>query len=189
MLCLAGSMLSLDLCNVRKSNLLLYITNSGDPIMELKFLLPNKYKKIGLIIFAPSFVLGILFMLGIGIKINFPVFAFWAKAEHQLGSAFFFLKENDIYNELLAFVLIISLGLIAFSKERFEDEYIGKIRLESLLWAVIINYILLLLALVLVYDLEFYSILTYNMFTILILFVIRFNFVLYLNRKQMDNEK
>lgn len=36
--------------------------------------------------------------------------------------------------------------IIAFSKEKDEDERIAAIRLESLLWAVLINSILLILA-------------------------------------------
>ena len=55
------------------------------------------------------------------------------------------------------------------------DEMISKIRLESLVWATYINYGILLLAMIFVYDMSFLWVMILNMFTILIFFIIRFN--------------
>ena len=156
--------------------------------MDSKFLLPNKFKMVGLIMFIPSAILGILSMLDIGIKITMLVFKIWS-ANIFKPTYFFVFQSEDIYNELIAIFIIIGLGFIGFSREKNEDEYINKIRLDSLLWAIIINYILLMLAVIFIYGNPFFTILIYNMFTVLILFVARFNFVLYLNRRQFDNEK
>ena len=77
--------------------------------------------------------------------------------------------------------------LIAFAKEKVEDEFISKLRLTSLLWAISINYILLLIGILTVYGLDFLNVLFYNMFTPLVIFIIRFNFLYY--KYSRENEK
>ncbi|MBT8321463.1 MAG: hypothetical protein KJO90_07325, partial [Eudoraea sp.] len=81
---------------------------------------------------------------------------------------------NNILNEILAILVILSGLLVAFSREKDEDELITKIRLESLVWATYWNYGILILAFLFLYDLTFYWVMVFNMFTILYLFIIRF---------------
>src|SRR5690606_17673742 len=88
-------------------------------------------------------------------------------------TTFFSTHENNILDEIAGILLIIGALLIAFSKEKSEDEYIAKIRLESLVWSTYINYAILILAMILVYDMTFLWVLIFNMFTLLIFFVIR----------------
>jgi hypothetical protein len=99
------------------------------------------------------------------------------------------MQEINIIQTLIGVLFIIGGLLIMFSKEKIEDEYITKIRLTSLLWAVFINYILLILAFIFVYNLAFISVMICNMFTILIIFIIRFHFLLYKNSKNLVSEK
>ena len=46
-----------------------------------------------------------------------------------------FVSEDGFYKTFLVF-LIVGLLLIAFSKEKIEDEQIGRLRLESLQWSI-----------------------------------------------------
>lgn len=151
--------------------------------MESKFLLPNKYKTIGWIILVPFFILGVLWMADIRACIEAPVFAIWSD------KGLFTIMHKDIYNEIVSVPLLISLMLVTFAKEKHEDEYILKLRLDSFVWSIYINFIYLLLASLFVFDGGFYKIMVYNLFTILILFIIRFNFVLFKTKHQLDNEK
>jgi hypothetical protein len=91
--------------------------------------------------------------------------------------------QNDVLDELVSIFIIVGALLAACSEEKTEDEYIAKIRLESLLWATYVNYGLLLLAIMLVYDLAFLQVMIFNMVTLLLIFLIRFNFILYRNAK------
>lgn len=143
--------------------------------MKSKYLFPHKFKKIGLILFIPSAVLG-LYALIKGyepefLNIRVPAINFVDFFDER---PFFTMLENNILNEITGVMVIIGLLLIAFSKEKIEDEYISKIRLESLVWAVYINYFILLLSFLFVYDLSFLWVMIFNMFTILIFFIIRF---------------
>jgi len=86
-------------------------------------------------------------------------------------------------------VLIISGLMVAFSKEKDEDEFISSIRLSSLVWATYWNYAILLVALILVYDLTFYWVMLFNMFTILVLFIVKFNWSIWRSRKLIGYEE
>ncbi|MBC5993422.1 hypothetical protein H8S84_11295 [Pontibacter sp. SD6] len=89
------------------------------------------------------------------------------------------LVENNVFDELVGIAAIVGGLLAAFSKEKDEDEYIAQIRLESLLWATYINYGFLLFSILFIYGSGFYQIMIFNMFTLLFIFLIRFNFILY----------
>jgi len=73
--------------------------------------------------------------------------------------------------------VLIGLIFIAFSREKIEDEFMMKLRLESLVAVVLISYSLLLLAILFVYGFGFFVALIYNMYTVLIIFIARFYWV------------
>ncbi len=106
------------------------------------------------------------------------------------------LKDGVIIPEYMNFRLtimgglaILSLVLFAFSKEKEEDEFINKIRLDSLVWATYIQYALLLIAFVTIYNFNFFDIMTYSMFTLLIFFIIRFQIYKFKLHKSLKNEE
>lgn len=105
--------------------------------METSYLLPNKFKKLGWVLFT----LGLL---------------------------------GGIFDELVSVFIIVGGFLVGFTKEKIEDEFIYKLRKDSLVWALIVNYSILLVAILFVYDMTFLHILFFNMFTTLVFFVIRF---------------
>ncbi|VAW16950.1 hypothetical protein MNBD_BACTEROID05-629 [hydrothermal vent metagenome] len=97
------------------------------------------------------------------------------------------IVNNNILNEILGISMIVGSILVAFSKEKDEDEFISKIRLESLVWATYLNYAILFLAFIFVYDLSFLWVMIFNMFTILIFFIIRFNWQIRKFRKTAES--
>ena len=101
----------------------------------------------------------------------------------------FSMIDNNILNEIIGVMLIISFLLVAFSKERQEDELIAKIRLESLVWATYVNYAVLLFSMIFIFGMSFLWVMIFNMFTILLFFIIRFNWqVRNLNKTIGDEE-
>ena len=106
-----------------------------------------------------------------------------------LSSPAFEWSKNNIADELASVLLIIGGILVSFSKTKDEDEYISTIRIESLIWSVYVNYGILILAIVFVFDMEFFSVLIYNMFTVLLFFMLRFHYVLYKSKKAIGYEE
>jgi len=85
-------------------------------------------------------------------------------------------------------MVLIGLFLIAFSKEKIEDEQIVQLRLASLRWAIYLNYGILLCSLVFTNDSK--HILSLNIWLPLLFFILRFQWVLYrLNRSAKPDEK
>lgn len=135
--------------------------------MSNSLLLPNRFKRLGFIILVPFLALGTLYMFW---DFNFS----WL----DIGTSI------NLTDEIALTGTIAGLLLIAFSKEKTEDEYISTLRLESLQWAVLIHYILLVIATWAVHELAYIQVMVYNMLTIPIIFIIRFHYVLAKNKAQ-----
>lgn len=76
-------------------------------------------------------------------------------------------------------MVLIGLFLVAFSKEKMEDEQIVQLRLDSLRWAIYFNYAILLFNLVFTSGGESHHILMLNIWLPLLFFILRFQWVLY----------
>ena len=140
--------------------------------MKASNLLPSYVRRIGLILLVPSLILGIMVMyfeFAIeGFEITIPYGGFLVNGASQ----------NNLTDELVSILVMLALLFIAFSEEKVEDEWVSKVRLESLQWAVYANYILLILSILFIYDMAFFQALVYNMYTIAIIFILRFQYVL-----------
>jgi hypothetical protein len=80
-------------------------------------------------------------------------------------------------------VFLTGLFLIAFSKEKIEDEQIRQLRLDSLKWAVTLNYAILILGLFFTRGHESKEIIQMNLWIPLVFFIVRFRWVIFrLNR-------
>lgn len=158
--------------------------------MKTNYLFPNRFKKIGWFLFVPGVILGLLFLIfEPDIKLlNIKVLSI---AENAIfGDAnFFTITKNNVLDEIASILLIVGAIFIAFSKEKIEDEFIAKIRLESLVWATYINYAILIFTIIFIYDFTFLWVLVFNMFTLLFFFLVRFNWALYKSKNQISNEE
>jgi uncharacterized membrane protein len=143
--------------------------------MSSALLLPNKFKKAGIILLIPSLVLGALFRF-YDFAFEFLELPFGKKITP--GNSLNLDEKINLTDELALTGIIVGLLLIAFAREKQEDEYINTIRLESLQWAVLINYVLLLIATWLVHGFPYIDVMMYNMLTVLVIFIIRFHVVL-----------
>lgn len=132
--------------------------------MQTNYLLPNKYKKFGWSLFSLGIITGGILQISDGKTDIFDIGLI-----NDLGFEFL--------DEIISILIIIGGMLVVFTKEKIEDEFIHKLRHESLVWAIILNYVILLLTIVFVYEMNFFMVLVYNMFTPIIFFIIRFYFL------------
>jgi len=158
--------------------------------MKPNFILPRVFKKIGWMLFIPGILFGIMYLI-LKDELHFldlPVFAI-ANDEILNKTVFFSIIKNNVFDEIIGLLLIAGGLFIAFSKEKTEDEFIAKIRLESLVWATYVNYSVLILSVIFVYGMTFFWILVFNMFTLLLFFIIRFNWALQKSKNLISDEK
>ena len=157
--------------------------------MKLNYLFPHQYKRIGMTLIIPLLIFG-WFTINYDIEPDFLDFNVPAIFVDEIfGEKFIFgMTENNLLNELTGIALIFSFLMAAFSKEKQEDELIEKVRLDSLVWATYVNYAVLLFSILFVYGFSFFWVMIANMFTILLFFIIRFNWQVKTLNKSLSYE-
>jgi hypothetical protein len=154
--------------------------------MKSKLLLPHRYKLLGWYILVPSTLLAItLTFLSDYISLDLEASMFAIVNEELMGpTQYFKIIQRNIIPTLTGVLFLLGALLVSFSKEKVEDEFIFRLRQSSLLWAVLVNYILLLCCFIFIHGMAFLNVMLYNMFTILIIFIIRFHYILYRDSKE-----
>jgi hypothetical protein len=159
--------------------------------MQTNFLFPNRFKVIGWLLFIPSFIFGIVCrILEIEIDNYLPIKVF---AIYKTGifteNVFFDFMENTILDEIVLICLIVGGILIGFSRLKVEDEYIAKIRYESLVWATYFNFGFLLFSTFFIFGTVYFEVMILNIFSMLLFFIIRFHYMIYkLQKSENDDE-
>ncbi len=157
--------------------------------MKSRFLFPHKYKLLGWFLFTGGFVLGVILLFNEYEYPKWEIDVFPLLGEKDIFSLSpLKWEKNNVSDEIASILLIIGGILVSFSKTKDEDEYISKIRMESLIWATYVNYIILIFAVLFVFDFTFFNVMVCNMFTILLFFMIRFHYVLYKSKKVIEDE-
>jgi uncharacterized membrane protein YiaA len=151
--------------------------------MKTKYLLPHRFQIVGWFLFLT----GLFFFIwgayrgedeipfGWQISVPWPFEDSNSLFSNTVRDGRIYL---DIADELVDLAIIIGLLMAAFSCQKIEDERIAQIRLEALQWGFYANYVMLILSIILIYGSAFLLVLAYNMFTPLIIFVLRFYWLL-----------
>ena len=127
-------------------------------------LFPHSFQRVGWIVFAIGVALG----------------------------AYSILKGFDgsyVMNNVTIISIIVGGLLATCSREKIEDEMTQQLRLSSLLTALYINYAALIVCALLVYDMDFLNVMIYNMFTILLIFMVVFRWKIWRMKKGAEDEK
>ena len=127
-------------------------------------LFPHSFQRVGWIVFAIGVALG----------------------------AYSILKGFDgsyVMNNVTIISIIVGGVFATCSREKIEDEMTQQLRLSSLLTALYINYAALIVCALLVYDMDFLNVMIYNMFTILLIFMVVFRWKIWRMKKGAEDEK
>jgi hypothetical protein len=159
------------------------LVNQTLQIMKSRFLFPHKWRIAGTIIV----------LLGILIALYQKHDSGGLSAETELNGGFFNAsktqKINVISNDVEYLSFIIGLLLVGFSKEKVEDEQIVQLRLDSLQWAMYINFGILIVCTILINGTNFLAVIDYNVISPLIFFIIRFRWKVFLLNRQLKAEE
>lgn len=89
-----------------------------------------------------------------------------------------FLITNNVADEIGGLATLVGAMLLLLAREKTEDEMINKVRLESLLWAAIVNGIANILALLFIYGIPYFHVMIVNVVFFYLLFIARFHWAL-----------
>ncbi len=143
--------------------------------MKAHLLFPRYFRLIGFLLAIPGLVLGYLFLVR---SYSIPGFGPTPNPNDLLGRFYTYT------NELALALVIIGLVFIAFSKVKKEDELTAYIRLNALYWAILVNYLILISVLIAQSFLGEFSYEHINLIMPLIIFILRFYYLL--NRNQNE---
>jgi len=167
--------------------------------MKTSYLFPYRFKKtsgfvflfVVLLFFASS-----CFDISSYIYFEVPVFAIVGDGKLVFDpndiccfkTHYFSFIYNDIFDEIVFCLLIVSGVFYVFSKEKKEDEMISKIRLDSLVWATYCNAIFSLVCYLFFYGVSFLYPMSILVFSNLLFFVIRFRWAIYKYNRDFDEK-
>lgn len=154
--------------------------------MMRNYLLPNKYKKLGvgaLALFGPlalislildtenwAFTLPALSLLDVGV--------FGGKVQ------FFQIVRTNPVNEIAMLGLLVSLCLIALSKEKDEDEMTGYVRMQSFVWSLWVSALILALGILFFYSITFLYFSFCAVYAFILIYILKFNITMRSLRKE-----
>ena len=147
------------------------------------YLFPNRFKVLSGWIFYLALIIGFYLWITDGfdevLVVSVPDL-FGTDSMFSSGNGW---MKNSILDELFTVIIIISGMIHSFSREKIEDELISKLRLDSLIWSLYVNYTVVILATLLIYDIVYFNVLIFNLFTIILFFNLKLRFSLYKHYK------
>ena len=158
--------------------------------MKSIYLFPNKLKIPALVLCIISFTLIILQMDILEFEINTKVFAIssdYILNENGANLNFTIITDN-IYNEILDITFFISGIILAFSKEKTEDEMIGLIRYKSLVYSSYFTFSMLILSEIFIYGASFIPVIMFFFYGFILFLNIFYYTKLFIYKKQFSYE-
>lgn len=162
--------------------------------MKKDYLLPRRFKTLGWVVLLPTLFLGAVAIFSgtgteglaeiIGKAIGQGRLASTADSVRRIG--------NDIepwLNNVLIIGIIGGSMLVTCSRERVEDEMIGRIRLNALLLSLYVNFAVVIVAALCVYGIDFLDVLVYNLFTLPLLFLMIYKGMLWKENRAASDEE
>lgn len=163
--------------------------NIKTDFMKKNYLLPHNFKLIGLIMLVPFLVACIWLLLGPcecdWLLVNVPALL---TLDLNSTSEWFGITKTDPVNEICMLGLLVSLVFVALSREKDEDEMTAVVRMQSFVWSFWCTAIVMLMAILFVYDLAFMYFAFASVFVCFILYIGKFNYEMMIIRRT-ENEK
>lgn len=164
--------------------------------MNSKLLFPYRFKKLGWTLLVPGLLLSITSL----IAMLFPEDSWMMRnlqflSEDRTYAKWFtvknfhdifpftkaeFSQDENLMIEIIMTLVAIGFLFVAFSKEKHEDEYISKVREDSLVWGFYVNIIYFLLGIWLVYGADFWAFIYWSLIIPPVVFLVRFHWFIYI---------
>lgn len=154
--------------------------------MKKDWLLPRGFKKIGWVMLIPTLLIGVFLVFnGMDTAQLAQMLGRIVAGEGVLSTE----RIEPWLNNVLIIGIIAGSLFVTCSRERIEDEMIGRIRLNALLLAVYVNFGIVILASLAVYELDFIDVMIYNLFTLPLLFLAVYRYRLWRLGKEVRDEE
>jgi hypothetical protein len=154
---------------------------------KLPFLLPRSFRFVGIFFSIIGIILGIA-RFNYGFKpdlLDLKMFAFYSS---YLETKSMEIIRNNMGEEFAMFFLIAGLFLIAFSREKAENDQMNSLRLRSFYISAWLNFLFLLISIFFTYGFAFIYMLVANMGISLAAYIVVFRILLWKNRSTPSDQ-
>ena len=164
--------------------------------MGAKYLLPHKYEKIGAFLFPLGLIGWIAIQRGVFTNLLFFITGDNKNGYTQNGKPIaFYHLPNVIFLLVSFFCCLTGLYFISFSKEKKEDEFISRIRLESFQLSALVQLIFFMLTFVIMFvlrteptgDAGWFLFILCSVLLFWLFYISRFNYVLHWRKVSNTN--
>lgn len=132
------------------------------------YLLPNSYKRIGMLMFLPFATICLCLLLDVKLpSIEIPWIA--------IGDDLFYQGKADLLTELGMLGLLTSLSFIALSREKDEDEMTGQIRMKSFVWSLWFTTFILAFGVLFIMGVDFLYFSLAALYLYYLVYILKFN--------------
>ena len=145
------------------------------------FLLPYRFKFVGLILLFLGFTFSIAY-IWFDFQVRMPVFAVYSAFIETKTFATF---PTNVADELILILLLSGFLLLVFSREKQENLIPEFLRLKAFMYSLIVNTALLLFSVIFVYGSGFIAVLVFNIISIPVFYLTAF----YILKKKLKSQK
>jgi hypothetical protein len=143
--------------------------------MRSRYLFPYRSRFLGFLLILAHIVIMYIWRRGFHVDAD--------RELHGISDGMALFSRGHLFFIATSLLVLAGLFLIAFSKEKVEDEQIAQLRLDSLRWAIYFYYLTLVLSIVFTSGIDYVDILRINTWVPLLFFIVRFRWVIFrLNR-------
>jgi hypothetical protein len=147
-------------------------------MIKVNYLVPRNFRFVGIFFVIAGAVMGVARFI-YGFKPDFLDMKQFALYSEYLESKYMRIIKNNMGEEVTGLLLMLGLFLIAFSREKTEDETTEKLRLTAFIIATWVNVAFIMIALFFTYGIAFIYMLIINMIVFLSAYIIAFR-ILYI---------
>ncbi len=146
-------------------------------VMKKDLLLPNGFKKAGWVLLFTSLVMG--------------AWAAWLDFDFSKSALLVSLQlaTNSLLNNYIVIGLWLGVILVGCSRERVEDEMIGRIRLNALLAAFYFQALFIVVATLVCNSFDYLDIMIYNLVSYPLIFIVAYCWMLWRTLKMTGDEE
>jgi hypothetical protein len=149
--------------------------------MKLTFLMPRNFRFVGIFFIVLGLILGIS-RFYFGNKPDMLDMKMFAFSSSYLDTKYMEIVRNNMSEEFTGFFIVAGLFLVAFSREKEENEQINMLRLRAFYITAYLNFLFLLVSLFFTFGFAFIYMLIANMGISLLLYTVIFRTLLLQNR-------
>lgn len=148
--------------------------------MKKWILLSHAYLPLGVVLTIAGLALG-------SANLFFEFQWSFLSLKRNVGGGLFGPTNQNFTDELALTILLSGLLILSFTRMKTEDERVHAIRLEAYQWSFLVHFIMILLGTWSLYDEDYFYLMVFNLFTPLVVFLLRFYYVIFF--KENTNEE